>query len=83
MAYFYGAVLGSRSETSRLGTRQSGIRTIIQSASIGLRAQIMVDEYGNDVVQVWLTKGRSGYKVKLLGTYTEEDFDRTSKSIFD
>lgn len=75
MAHFYGEVQGNRGETSRAGSRQSGIRSHTRGWDVGVRV-ICSDDDGEDVCRVWLTSGSRGtLPSKLIGIFTREDLE--------
>ena len=56
MAHFYGAVQGSRSETSRLGSKKSGLSTVAASWQGAVEVYIYYDETtGKDIASVFLS----------------------------
>lgn len=56
MAHFRGEVRGNRGETSRLGSKYSGIEVIANGWDMGVKV-IMEHEEGIDVARVYKTGG--------------------------
>jgi len=56
MAHFYGELQGNRGETTRCGTKDSGMYAHIRGWDIGVIVDIMHIE-GKDVVKIYKTKG--------------------------
>lgn len=72
MAQYIGYVQGSRRETSRLGSKNSGLTVTANAWNIGITAELTYDEnLKTDVAKVYLTNGSSykNNKKELLGTY--------------
>ena len=58
MANFRGTVQGNREETSRLGTKDSGMRATVNGWKSGIRIRAYFDRNtGTDVFEVYLTRG--------------------------
>lgn len=60
MSYFYGNVQGNRGETTRGGSKNSGIEGHIRGWKSGARVVCTVNDVGEDIVEVYATRG-SGY----------------------
>lgn len=72
MGRFYAEIQGSRGSATRKGTKKSGIRGHIRGWHLGVKVKCYVNEYGNDVCQVWLTGGSSNpIEIKYLGEFVE------------
>ena len=75
MAQFYASIQGNRGETTRMGTKSSGIEGHIRGWSVGI--QIVgreIDE--EDTFDVYLTSGSNGNKPgKHIGSFTKKDLD--------
>lgn len=56
MAHFYGMLRGSRGETTRLGSKDSGLKTTAASWSGAVDVNLYVDSAGNDCAVVRLVK---------------------------
>ena len=59
MSHFYGWMKGSRGETTRCGTKNSGIKLTAHGWDLGATVQ-MFQEDGEDVALVYLTTGSTG-----------------------
>jgi len=76
MSRFYAAIHGNREETTRQGTKDSGIQGHIRGRKIGCGVFCYVDDKGKDAVRIDLTSGSNGGpKGKHLGTFTEKDLN--------
>lgn len=80
MADYMGIVKGQRGETSRLGSKRSGLHAYANAWRVGAHSSLHYSsERDCDVVTVWLTDG-SGYDglEKSLGSYirTDDGFER-------
>lgn len=65
MAHFRGTLQGNRGETSRLGSKASGLEATLNGWNFGVRVSLFVDTNGNDAVHIALTSGsdfRGAYK---------------------
>ncbi len=74
MAHFYGGVTGkSRTEATRLGTKNSGLKVFANGWHIGLTAHITHNGVtGKDEITVYITDGSGGGgEHKCLGTFVE------------
>lgn len=82
MARFRGTVQGKRTEASRLGHKDGGLRATANGWDAGITATAYVDADGNDAFDVYATGGSNGSgKNVLLGTMTANaDGSRTWKS---
>lgn len=69
MAHFFGKLIGGRGETTRLGTKASGLQATAQGWDIGARVEVNhVD--GTDVVTIHLTHGSNDATAhKTLGSF--------------
>lgn len=72
MAHFYGMVYGAKSATTRVGTKQSGIRAVAQGDHLGIEAEMIVRD-GIDVAIVKLTGGRYPAFEPVIIWGSEED----------
>ena len=80
MAQFYGSIQGNRGEATRMGTKSSGIEGHIRGWDIGARVHCHVNDKGQDVVSVSITKGSNGYGRGLcLGSFVNDDIDGVQK----
>lgn len=75
MAHFYGSMSGSRGETTRMGTKGSGLQAHVRGWDVGVVAQMYHDERtGKDLVILTLTSGSNGRKQgKRIGTFSADD----------
>jgi hypothetical protein len=77
MSHFYGNMQGNRGETTRGGSKDSGITAHLRGWHIG--AKVYVDqntETGEDQVTVTITGGsKDGGIKKHLGTYTLKELN--------
>ena len=74
MAHFYGKLQGNKGETTRLGSKSSGIIAIINGWDIGVTTKIEFSELLNtDIVYVYDTKGSNGGKHSLIISYAYID----------
>lgn len=72
MARFYAEIQGMRGPATRMGSEKSGIWGHIRGWHVGAKVVIAVDKDGNDVVQVYKTRGSSGYgPSKLIAEFRE------------
>ncbi len=73
MAHFYGEMQGNRGETSRAGSKASGIDAHLRGWSVGARVYVFHDEKtGKDTVRVYKTNGSGSFgNVELVAEYTE------------
>ncbi len=80
MSHFYGSMQGSRGETTRQGTKKSGIRAHIGGWDFGVKVIMYRNPEGNDVADIYLTCGSdgAGYN-KYLGSFTSELADEFTK----
>lgn len=74
MAHFIGYLKGNRGEASRLGTGNSGIRAQAQGWDIGGKVYCSVNNNGEDIVEMYVTRGSNGYGSGFyLGTFKIKD----------
>ena len=74
MAHFYGKLQGNKGETTRLGSKSSGITATINSWDVGVTTQIEFSKSLNtDVVYVYDTKGSNGIRHNLIISYAYID----------
>jgi len=73
VAHFYGWLQGSKGQTTRCGTRNSGINAEIQGWDLGIKAQMSQNSNGEDEINVYLTGGEGGVGSKWLGTFDKSD----------
>jgi len=77
MAQFIGSVKGHRGEASRLGGKESGIRTSAQGWNVGIDVRGSVNDKGEDQFDVYLTSGSNGcHQSKMIGSYTKADLEK-------
>lgn len=62
MAHFYGSMTGARGETTRTGTKSSGISAHVRSYSHGIRADMNYSpgDQGSDRAFIEITSGSNG-----------------------
>ena len=71
MSHFYGNMKGSRGETTRCGTKNSGIRCHVRGWNYGIK--VIIQHYnGKDIVSVWETGGSNGHNPDRLVYEGEE-----------
>lgn len=74
MSHFYGNLKGCRGETTRCGTKGSGIRSHVRGWNVGCRVDCFVDEHGEDCVRVYITGGSNGrLEDKFIGVWQRMD----------
>jgi hypothetical protein len=74
MAHFYGQMQGSRGETTRMGTKNSGLWAHLRGWDVGVEVRLDVDEDGHDTVTVWETGGsNNSSKVRKLVCVTKRE----------
>ena len=74
ISYFYSRIKGHKGETTRCGTRSSGITARVDSWSIGARSVIKYDTTINaDVVTLYATKGSDDSYGKRIMSYAYID----------
>ena len=74
MAHFYGKLQGNRGETTRLGSKSSGITSTINGWGIGVTTKIEFSELLNtDIVHVYHTKGSNNNSHYLIISYAYID----------
>lgn len=77
MAHFYASIQGNRGESTRTGSKNSGIRGHIRGWSLGVKVYGSVDDNGNDTFTVELTSGSNGSKQPVhIGCFKLEDLNR-------
>ena len=77
MAHFYGSMKGSRGETTRMGTTNSGMTAHVRGWNLGVRVYLTHNGMtGKDEVSVYRTSG-SGQRGSdtLLAHYVQGDDD--------
>ena len=57
MAHFRATIHGSRGESSRLGTKASGLITVTNGRDLGVQVCAIVDAQGDDCFEVFATSG--------------------------
>lgn len=73
MSHFYGTLKGSRGDTTRCGTRNSGLVAIAASWSGCVRTQLYVDEAGRDCYRVSMEPwGGNGVSREIASGYIGE-----------
>jgi hypothetical protein len=73
MAHYYSTIQGGRGTTSRCGTKSSGIKSTINSWSVGAEVRIRYSESLNkDIVDIYSTRG-SNTTPKRIMSYTISD----------
>ena len=65
MAHFIGAIEGSRGSVTRLGTPNSGIRTVARGWNVGVNVQGRKEDDG-DVFTIYADSGSNG---RMAGMY--------------
>lgn len=73
MARFYADIQGNRGQATRMGTEKSGLHGHIRGWEVGCRAEMWVNQKGEDVVTITLTGGSNGGTTQCLGSFTKED----------
>ena len=68
MARFRGTVQCGGGEASRLGSEKSGLVVEANGWNLGVRVRAWVDDEGNDVFDVYETKGSNNHSSKLVMT---------------
>lgn len=77
MSRFYASISGqAKTEATRRGSEKSNICGHIRGWDIGIQVLGYVFE-GKDTFTVELTGGSNGCVKKLIGTFTEDDLDKT------
>lgn len=80
MSHFYGSMQGNRGETTRQGTKGSGISAHIRGWNFGVKVIMYRNPQGNDVTDIYLTCGSDGVgHDKHLGSFTPEIADEFTK----
>lgn len=79
MSHFYAEIQGNRSQATRGGSAKSGIDGHIRGWFVGGAVQCFVNEQGQDVVQLFATRGSSGATNKLIAEFTTDTFDQCGK----
>lgn len=75
MARFYAQVQGSRGEATRTGGKESGIWSHTRGWDLGVQVVGRVDDDGNDVFDVFVTRGSNRKHERFL-LCTVSDFVR-------
>jgi len=76
MAHFYGSMQGSRGETTRCGTRNSGLYAHVRGWDIGCEALIEQDCFEVDSISIRITGGsNSKFRGFDLGTFTRDELE--------
>lgn len=75
MAHFYGTLVGSRGEASRLGTKNSGLRVTAASWDGAICTVLYRDHHGRDCAHVEMIPwhGRGSSRVLYDGPVSGED----------
>ena len=74
MAHYYARAKGNKGETTRCGTRSSGITARVDSWSIGARTTINYNEaLKTDIVTVYATEGSNDSYGKRIMSYAYID----------
>lgn len=83
MKRFFGSTQGSGGESTRTGTRSSGIQARINGWYVGCEAFMGVDCDNEDIVTIYLSGGshHSNKPVRLLGTFRATDLEETLDEI--
>lgn len=76
MAHFWGKIQGSsHGSASRVGSKISGIHSLAQGHSFGVRVSISHKD-GVDVARIFLTPGEArDMPERLLGEFTRQDLE--------
>lgn len=76
MAHFLGTVKGSRGISSRLGSKNSGLKTVANGWDFGVEVTLEQDQYGIDIAKIVLTGGSNGARnSKTLGYFCYKDLE--------
>lgn len=70
MAQFRGTLQGNRGETSRLGSKKSGLKAQLNGWNIGCDIEIHHED-GVDKVKVYKTSGSNGAQRELVTEFQE------------
>lgn len=74
MSRFYADIQGSKGEATRQGTEKSGIHGHIRGWGIGGYIEMRVNEKGEDVVSIYVTRGSNGSRFAIsLGEFVVRD----------
>jgi hypothetical protein len=74
MSQFYGDMQGNRGQTTRCGTKTSGLTAHIRGWNIGVKTVCHIDKNGNDVIDVFQTGGSNHLdSTKLIATISAQD----------
>lgn len=74
MAQFMGKVRGNKGETSRLGSKNSGLTTECNTWTAGITAEASIDEDGVETIRVFATHGSKGDGTKrMIGALESSD----------
>lgn len=87
MAHFYGSMQGGRGETTRTGTKYSGMNAHVRGWNLGIKIELS-HENGRDIVSVYQTGGSNGHGPRILLAQIDEkeglvasDLDLTNKTV--
>ena len=74
MAHFYGIVQGHRGQTSRIGSKASGMTATANGWHIGGKIQVTYDkQLGTDVVRLYATHGSASSTSTLVASFARID----------
>jgi hypothetical protein len=73
MSRFYAEIKGNRGKASRLGFKESGMWGHIRGWNSGVEVECRVDSEDLDYIEVFATKGSSGYGRRRLIAIVYED----------
>ncbi len=73
MAQYRAEIKGQRSSASRLGSKKSGIESLINGWNIGVKVEITCDDLGRDHVYISMTSGsNAGKNPELIAEFCED-----------
>ena len=65
MAQFYANIQGNHGESTRMGTKDSGLHAHLRGWDIGVKVEI-VHIAGVDIIEVWSTGGSNNPEIRNL-----------------
>ncbi len=74
MAHFIGTIKGNKGEASRLGSKDSGMRAVVNGWNFGCEVIISHNkETDKNEINIWTTSGSNGKRTaKFIGTFEEK-----------
>jgi hypothetical protein len=73
MSHFYGDMKGARGETTRCGTKSSGMQAHIRGWDVGAKVYIQHSKNGKDTIIIYKTGGsHCGMNEQLICTFTKD-----------